>query len=105
MSIPLTAPAAEKPCELYKHTRPPFPLRTQGHHRLPQYLQKRVWGEVRDNEDILWVCGLCHDALGEWIAYLLKEGRRPDPFIEGNFRREAEYTVARYERAMRDAHE
>lgn len=73
-----TAPAHEHPCELYAHTRPPIPIRTQYHHSRPVYLQNRVFGRIIYGPD-LWVCGLCHDALHETIDWLLGEGRKPNP--------------------------
>lgn len=100
----ITAPAAEQPCELYVHNRSPLPVRTQAHHRFPEFLQRRVWGDELDGE-IMWLCGLCHDAVHEWISYRLGQGRRPNPYIEGHFLKEANYALFRYEQAMRDAHE
>lgn len=72
------AQAAEKPCALYAHSSSPVPTRTQGHHRHPVYLQNRVYGEIRDTE-LLFLCGLCHDSVHDWIGWLLGESRRPDP--------------------------
>ena len=73
----MTATAAERPCELYAY-HAPHVVRTQGHHRHPQYLQERIAGRVWDGE-LLWVCGSCHDAIHEWLSWLLGEARRPDP--------------------------
>jgi hypothetical protein len=75
---PVTAPAVDRPCQLYAHTGTPHPIRTQGHHRHPVYLQNRVWGRILDNE-LLWVCGLCHDSIHETLDWLLDEGRKPNP--------------------------
>jgi hypothetical protein len=76
-----TATAAAHPCQLYAHTQAPRPSRTQYHHRYPQYLQERVYGEVRyqKGEDMLWLCGLCHDSIHDWLSWLLGEARKPDP--------------------------
>lgn len=74
---PLGAKARVHPCALYGY-HAPRPARTQGHHRHPQYLQKRIYGEVRDNET-LWVCGTCHDNIHEWLYFLLGEAREPNP--------------------------
>ena len=74
---PDTATAYEKPCELYAYHAPAV-VRTQGHHRHPQYLQIRAFGRLVDAE-LLWLCGSCHDAVHEWIGYLLGESRRPSP--------------------------
>lgn len=73
----VTAKASEKPCELYRY-HAPKPSRTQGHHRKPLYLQKRVFNEVRDHE-IMWLCGTCHDSTHDWLDWLLGEARKPDP--------------------------
>jgi hypothetical protein len=72
-----TARAAEKPCELYRHHSPRV-VRTQGHHRKPVYLQNKVFGRIQDPE-LLWVCGSCHDAIHEWLSWLLDEARKPSP--------------------------
>jgi hypothetical protein len=72
-----TLPATTRPCQIYHYHRP-RPLRTQGHHRHPVYLQNRVYGRILD-ADLLWVCGTCHDNLHEIISWLLGEGRMPDP--------------------------
>lgn len=72
-----TAQAAEKPCAMYRHLWP-RPTRTQGHHRHPVYLQNRVYGKIRDSE-LLYLCGLCHDSVHDWLSYLLGEGRKPNP--------------------------
>lgn len=72
-----TAKAADKPCELYSY-HAPTPTRTQGHHRLPMYLQRRVWGAV-ENEELMYVCGTCHDNIHEWLGWLLGESRQPSP--------------------------
>lgn len=78
MTEPRTAPAAEHPCEWYAHSGAPKPVRTQAHHRLPIYLQKRLYGEVRHHY-IAWSCGLCHDSIHAWLSYLLGEAYRPNP--------------------------
>lgn len=87
--------AAVEPCRLYKHRFPPRPSRTQGHHRYPAYLQRRLWGEVRRHE-LLWLCGLCHDSVHDWISYLLREARQPYPTPGLYHRREAERAVEWY---------
>lgn len=74
---PLGATAYTHPCELYGY-HAPRPSRTQGHHRHPRFLQDRVYGELRDNE-VLWVCGTCHDNIHEWLFFLLGEEREPNP--------------------------
>lgn len=77
IGAPLSAPAAEKPCQLHRYHRPRV-VRTQGHHRHPVYLQNRVYGRIRDPE-LLWVCGTCHDSIHEWLSWLLGEARKPNP--------------------------
>jgi hypothetical protein len=72
---PRTAPAAEHPCQLHRYHRP-RPLRTQYHHSKPEYLQRRLWGEVRHGPDT-WLCGTDHDSLHTVIDWLLGEGREP----------------------------
>jgi hypothetical protein len=76
-----TATAAAHPCQLYAHASAPRPSRTQYHHRFPQYLQERVWGAVRlqSGDDMLWLCGLCHDSVHDWLSWLLGEARCPAP--------------------------
>lgn len=92
---PLGAIAAEKPCQLYVHTSTPKPVRTQGHHRHPVYLQNKVYGKIQDSE-LLWVCGLCHDSIHEAIGWLLGESRKPNPMPGRNVMREAKATVKWY---------
>lgn len=93
-----TATAALRPCELYAHTAAPKPIRTQYHHRHPVYLQNRVYGEIRDAgpEDMLWVCGLCHDSIHEALGWMLGETRQPDPMPGYNVLREARRTADWY---------
>lgn len=82
MIPPRTATAQAHPCQLYAHTTTPRPSRTQYHHRYPQYLQERVYaGKVlyQSSPDMLWLCGLCHDSVHDWLSYLLGEARRPAP--------------------------
>jgi hypothetical protein len=95
MTTPATATAAERPCELYAHTDSPWPVRTQGHHRHPVYLQNRVYGQIRDTE-LMWLCGLCHDSTHEAIGWMLGETRRPDPMPGWKTMQEAERTADWY---------
>lgn len=92
-----TATATEKPCQLYAHTAPPIPLRTQGHHRHPVYLQNRVYGRIVLPE-LFWVCGLCHDAVHEILGWMLGESRQPDPLpsTRSSYYREAARTYDWY---------
>lgn len=93
-----TATAASHPCQLYGHTAIPRPSRTQYHHRFPQYLQERVWGQVRlaTGTDMLWLCGLCHDSVHDWLGWLLGEARRPVPDPAPRARAEAVRAAAWY---------
>lgn len=90
-----TAPAAERPCELYAHVDSPRPLRTQGHHIHPVYLQNRIYGQIRDPQ-LKYLCGLCHDAVHEVIDWLLGEGRQPNPAPGRKTLAEARRTVDWY---------
>lgn len=74
---PVTAQAAERPCELHRYHAPRV-VRTQGHHRQPVYLQNRIYGKIQSNE-LIWVCGTDHDSIHAWLGFLLGESRRPDP--------------------------
>lgn len=74
---PLTATAAEHPCQLYTY-HAPTPVRTEFHHTKPVYLQNRLYGRIIYGAD-LWVCGNCHDAIHEWLGWLLQESRHPEP--------------------------
>lgn len=67
--------AAEQPCAM-RLSHNPRPIRTQGHHRWPQYLQRRLWGSVR-LEDLIPLCGTDHDSTHTWLSFLLGEQRKP----------------------------
>lgn len=96
------APAADHPCQLYTHFGQPVVIRTQHHHRYPEYLQRRVFGrtELDGPDDMLWVCGLCHDSLHEVIDWLLGEGREPNPHPGRKTLTEAQRTVSWYLEAI-----
>lgn len=89
------ATADEHPCELYAHTDSPIPTRTQFHHSHPVYLQNRVYGEIQDPPD-MWLCGLCHDSVHDWISWLLGEARRPVPDPGWKAKHAAQATVDWY---------
>lgn len=72
-----TARAAERPCGLYAYHSPKV-VRTQGHHLRPVYLQNRVYGRIQDSS-LMWLCGNCHDSVHEWLSWLLREAREPEP--------------------------
>lgn len=84
------------PCELYLDHGSAQPSLTQGHHRHPQYLQERLWGEVRD-QTLLWVCGTCHDNIHEWLYWLLGEHRRPQPDPPPRAKHEAQMAFEWYQ--------
>lgn len=92
---PATATAASKPCELYAHTDSPKPVITQGHHIHPVYLQNEVWGQIKDNA-LMWLCGLCHDAVHAWLYYLTNEREMPNPMPGLHHRRAAQATFEWY---------
>ncbi len=95
---PAEAMASERPCELYAY-HAPMPSRTEGHHRHPVFLQNRVYGLIRDAE-LLWVCGLCHDNIHEWLGWLLGESRRPNPEPGRKAKAEARRTMDWYLEAL-----
>jgi hypothetical protein len=94
MTAPQTAKASDHPCELYRYHHP-YPVRTQGHHIHPVFLQNRVFGRIVDNE-LKWLCGTCHDSVTETIDWLLGEGRKPDPMPGRNVLVEAQRTLDWY---------
>lgn len=97
---PQTARASERPCALYRHLVAPRPSRTQGHHRHPVYLQNRVYGHILDPE-LLWLCGLCHDSIHDWLSWRLGESREPLPHPSRRARAEAERAFAWYQETAR----
>lgn len=73
----------------------PRPIRTQAHHRFPQYLQRRLWGEVRLQETVDW-CGTDHDSTHAWISFLLGEHYKPSLDPGTYVKREAEFVIDWY---------
>lgn len=65
----------DQPCQLVAY-HAPEPVIVQGHHIHPQFLQNRVWGNIRDN-DLKWLCGSCHDSVHAWLYWLLGEHVQP----------------------------
>lgn len=102
---PKTAPASLRPCQMHRYHWPK-PVRTQGHHRRPVYLQMRLYGEVRYKER-LWSCGTDHDSIHAWIDWLLGEARKPDPEPGRRTKVEAQAAVDWYlaEKAKLDTQE
>lgn len=90
-----TAQAAERSCQLYAHSGSPHPSRTQGHHRKAVYLQNRIYGRIVDGE-LLWVDGLCHDSIHDWLSFLLGEAREPNPHPGRKAKAEAQRTYDWY---------
>lgn len=72
------APAAERPCEMYRDHGSAVPCMTQGHHWYPVFLQNRVYGQIQDST-LAWLCGTCHDNIHAWLYFLLGERREPAP--------------------------
>lgn len=97
IALPRTAPAALNPCQMYRDHGSSYPVRTQGHHRYPQYLQKRLYGSVT-NTELLWLCGTCHDSIHAWLDYLLGEAYKPNPEPPFRIRTEAEYVFAWFQK-------
>ncbi len=67
--------AADQPCAI-RRSHNPVPVRTQSHHRFPEYLQRRLWGVVK-LEDRWPLCGTDHDSVHTWISVLLGEQAQP----------------------------
>lgn len=90
---PRSAFADEQKCQLVAY-HAPAPVMISHHHTKPEYLQLRLWGEVRFGPD-LWVCSNCHDAVHAWLYWLMGERREP-PQIGRAAKAEAERTFAWY---------
>lgn len=76
--LPITASAAERPCEMYLDHGSARPAVTQWHHLFPIYLQNRVYGHI-ELPDLAFLCGTCHDNTHAWLYWLLGERREPTP--------------------------
>ena len=96
-----TARAVDRPCELHTYHSPRV-TRTQRHHRKPVFLQNRAYGRIVDNDDVKWLCGTCHDSVGEWIDHLLGESRKPDPEPGRLAKTEAQYSYDWFTTAMKE---
>ena len=79
MPVIATMSAALKPCVMFSVAGhgSARPVRTQGHHRHPQELQKELTGVVDPQSELLWLCGTCHDSIHAWLNHLL--GREYEP--------------------------
>lgn len=73
---PVTASAADKPCELYLDHGSARPVITQGHHIYPVYLQNRKYGKIVHG-DLMYLCGNCHDSVHAQLYYLMGERKMP----------------------------
>lgn len=82
--------AAEQPCAMYLDHGSATPSITQGHHRHPQYLQKRVYGGVVKDLELLWLCGGCHDSVHAWLYWLVGERAEPAAMPPPRAKKEAE---------------
>jgi hypothetical protein len=71
-----------------------YPVRTQGHHLYPEYLQRRLWGYT-PLQELIWLCGTCHDSIHAWLDFLLGEAYQP-PTPPARIRRNAEMVLAWY---------
>ncbi len=89
------ASAGRRPCEAYVDHGSSPPVRTQGHHLHPVFLQNRVYGRIRDPQ-LIWLCGTCHDSIHAWLDWLLGEAYQP-PTPPRRLKRIAEETFAWYQ--------
>jgi hypothetical protein len=71
----LTVPAREQPCRMHR-LHLPVPVASELHHPFPLYLQRRIWGEIRDLERIP-LCGTGHSDVHYAIDALLLGRRIP----------------------------
>lgn len=85
---PIEAPAALKPCELYRDHGTARPSVTQGHHIRPIYLQNRKYGRIQDPE-LMYLCGTCHDNVHAWLYWIMGERKKPDPEPPARAKRQA----------------
>lgn len=92
MTQPTTLSAGVQPCALYMDHGSSRPVIVQGHHRHPVYLQRRLWGEVRD-EELIWLCGTCHDSVHAWLYWVMEERAKPSE-VPLRARAEAQQTWA-----------
>lgn len=88
------ADAADRPCQM-RLSHNPTPIRTQAHHRYPQYLQRRLWGEVRLQETVDW-CGTDHDSTHAWLSFKLGEHYEPKLNPGTYVKAEVEHVLAWY---------
>lgn len=96
----LGADPADHPCEMHKEHSPRL-LQTEGHHVFPQYLQRHVWGEVRDQRKA-YICATGHTNLHLAIADLAAERKWQHRYSEAE-RRLAMLGWTRYVDACKEA--
>lgn len=99
MTGPALLRADANPCQLRGYHGFDYSI-TQSHHRFPEFLQARVYGETRI-QDRLNVCGADHDSIHAWLYWLLGEWGRPvDPGYL--VRREAQRSFDLYVAALNE---
>lgn len=68
-----------RPCEIHA-THSPITIINELHHVYPQFLQRRLWGEVRD-ETLISLCATGHNTVHYAINHWLKNGEYPRSVI------------------------
>lgn len=79
MTQPVTAQAGQYPCQMYKDHGSAFPSITDRHHVKPEFLQRRLYNGATPHQELIYLCGTCHDNLHNWLYFLLGEWREPIP--------------------------
>lgn len=87
----------EGPCELHAYHNP-ITVINEGHHIFPQYLQIKVWGEVRDNRKAN-ICATAHNTVHYGIEHYLANGVFP-AHVRGKTRALAQLGIDRYHEAL-----
>lgn len=64
---------------MYKDHGSSAPSLTQGHHIKPEFLQRRIYDGKEPHQELVYLCGTCHDNLHNWLYFLLGEWREPMP--------------------------
>lgn len=65
----------DHPCELHiSHS--PITVINEGHHRFPQFLQRRVYGKVIDNR-LIYICATSHNTVHDAIYSWEDDGHIP----------------------------
>lgn len=90
----------ELPCEIHDLHRPVTVI-NELHHIFPQYLQKEVWGEVRDQR-MVSLCATGHNTVTYAWQLFTRKGYWPR-FCIGRTRDVCELGWARYQEALKSA--